>query len=1289
MIIKKMSDPARILLADDGTIRRARKRVLEEEGYEVVEAADSATILTKCRLLTLDLVIINALLPDIDGDEILNQLQNQAIANPVPILIITENTEEAIERAYQHGAADCMTSPVPISAFRQHVRQLLKQQQLEQAFAEQQQQFQALIDHLPESISVKDWQSRYIATNIIYRQEIGATNPEDILGKTVFELFPQDIATVYAADDQALIQSGVPLLEMERERLKQGKLGWVSVSKIPLRDRRGQIIRIMDITRDITQRKQVEAALKQRDEQFQRLAEATFEGIVIHESGRILELNQALATMFGYRPDELIGKTVFELVTLESRAVMENNIQTQYENPYEVIGLRKEGRRFHIEIHWRKYPCQGQIIQVLAFRDITERKQVEEALKAKAQEEHEFRTYLKALHGIVIELTAINDLDEFYKAAVALGLQRLGFDRLGFLLYDAEHSSAIGTYGTDAYGMLTDERKLRLDPSHLTNILQRAFQKEERFALDEQAQLYSNFQPIGLGWNAAAVLWNGSEKLGWLAIDNGVKHLPVSKPQIELLVLYALALGSLLVQKRTQINLQESEARLRQSEAKFATAFRASPAAIAIARVSDGRWIEVNESLAKMTGYSSEELIGHTSAELGLVDESSRDKVLEAIQLHGRVRDVEIQMRTRSNQVRELLMSSEYIELDDEVCALTIQYDITQLKSMEAALSESEERYRGLFENAPIGISIGYGTVRTYVNPAFMRMFGYDNITEILSISALEQIAPECREDILSLIQSDPPPLNQSVTFESLGQRKDGTFFPVQIQLGRLELAEGTRRVIFVSDISTRKQAEIALRENEQKLQTFFEVLPVGVSVMDKAGRIIEMNPALEKIFSFSKTNTYPSYRYIHNDGTPLPLSEFPGTQAFTTQKTVHDMEIGVIKEDGQLVWTSISAAPLPPGNSGVIVVTLDITERKRAENRFRSLIESAPDAMIIVDQQGQITLVNSRTEAVFGYDRVDMIGRPIEMLIPERFHKRHIVHRNAYITEPRVQSMGIGLELYALRKDGSQFPVEVNLSPIETAEGVLIASTIRNITERKQAEKLLAEQAQELARSNQELEQFAYIASHDLQEPLRMVTSYMGLLSQRYAGKLDEKADKYIGFAVDGAMRMQELINDLLAYSRVGSREPNLLQVEMETVLDTVLQNLSVVIKETQAAITHDPLPSVWADKTTIVQLLQNLIGNAIKFRGMSVPQVHITANTQEKSWLFSVQDNGIGIDAEYSEQVFEIFKRLHTRKEYSGTGLGLAICKKIIERHGGRIWLESEVGKGSTFYFSLPQKE
>jgi PAS domain S-box-containing protein len=368
---------------------------------------------------------------------------------------------------------------------------------------------------------------------------------------------------------------------------------------------------------------------------------------------------------------------------------------------------------------------------------------------------------------------------------------------------------------------------------------------------------------------------------------------------------------------------------------------------------------------------------------------------------------------------------------------------------------------------------------------------------------------------------------------------------------------------------------------------------------------------------------------------------------------------------------------------------------------RIDVILDTVVDAIITIDEQGIVESLNHAAERLFGYPAVDLVGNNINLLMPSLYREEHDSYFQIYHKSGISQIVGIGREVTSQRADGTTFPAELAVSEVWVGGRRLFTGIVHDISDLKRTLRQLAvshrELAQrarqieqfnfELSRSNEELKQFAYVASHDLQEPLRKVVAFCQLLESEYKDRLDENARNYIRFAVDGAYRMNALVTDLLGYSRIQTQGKQLEPTGANEVCDEAIENLSLTIQDAGAHVIRRSLPTVHADSAQLIRLFQNLIANAIKYRSDEPPRVEITAEERSQEWLFRVSDNGMGIDPKYHERIFVIFQRLHSREEYGGTGIGLAVCQRIVERAGGRIWVESSVGAGSTFCFTVPK--
>jgi PAS domain S-box-containing protein len=745
-----------------------------------------------------------------------------------------------------------------------------------------------------------------------------------------------------------------------------------------------------------------------------------------------------------------------------------------------------------------------------------------------------------------------------------------------------------------------------------------------------------------------------------------------------------------------------------ESDAKYRGLLEAAPDAMVVVNQS-GEIVLLNVQAEKQFGYSRDELVGQKVKNIipegfaeRLIADGTRSAADALAQQIGTGIEL-IALRKNGTKFPIEIMLSPLESAEGTLVTAAIR-DITTRKDAEKHLAQMEGRYRGLLEAAPDAmVVVNQGGEIVLLNVQAEKQFGYSR--DELVGQKVKNIIPEgfAERLIADGTRSAAEALAQQIGtgIELIARRKNRTEFPIEIMLSPLESAEGTLVTAAIRDISVRRSAENHLAQMEGRYRGLLEAAPDAMVVVNQGGEIVLLNVQAEKQFGYSRDELVgQKVKNIIPEGFAERLIA-DGTRSAAealAQQIGTGIELIARRKNRSEFPIEIMLSPLESAEGTLVTAAIrDISVRRAAEKhlaqmegRYRGLLEAAPDAMVVVNQGGEIVLLNVQAEKQFGYSRDELVGQKVKNIIPEGFAERLVADALRSVEDALAQQIGTGIELIARRKNRSEFPIEIMLSPLESAEGILVTAAVRDITARKRAEANLLNKVEELNRSNEELGQFAYIASHDLQEPLRMVASYTQLLARRYKGKLDSDADEFIAFAVDGASRMQRLIQDLLTYSRVGTKGKDLLDISSEQALQQALINLRGTIEEKGALVTHDPLPSVFADEMQLIQLFQNLIGNAIKYQRPGIPKVHVTASRNGgKKWTFSVKDNGLGIDPQYFEKIFGMFQRLHKREEFAGTGIGLAICKKIVERHGGSISVESQPGHGSTFHFALAESE
>lgn len=1061
-----------------------------------------------------------------------------------------------------------------------------------------------------------------------------AGSAEELIGRPVMEtVHPEDRYDIQDNIKAFGEERGAEFIEARRVRfdgtmfLGEGRSRMISWNGEP-----GMLV----VIRDISEHVAAQDALLESEERHRQIVQASPDGVLIHVDGEIVFANESAVEMFrardehdltGRRSDELVPDRLLDEVRQRRQQVQ----RTGAANTLETTRRRLDGTEFTVEVVGSRYIWHGAPANLTILRDVTERVEAEKSRRAAEERYHQ----ILDLSPNAIFVHCHERLAYLNPAAVRMfgaidADQLLGRPVMDFLHPD-ERQKVLDHRPREAAGEnVTDisVRRLRLDGSEFVT---RA--------------------------NSAAISWGGEPGVLVIARDVTEEHA--------------------------------AEKMLRESEERHRQIVNQNP---------DAAFIHVNEKIV-FANPAAAELLGAESPE-ALVGRNAMDIVPDDELEATRRRRATLEQDGVALPVKEgrfkRLDGSEFVAdatgaayvWDGAPATLTIMRDVTHRVESERALQESEERHRQIVDLNPDAILVHVKDHILFANPAAVELFGANTEADLIGRSPFD-LTPVDSHGIMAERRKQVLAEGFAPLMETRRKRLDGSEFDAEITSSIYTWSGSTAIMTMVRDVSARVDAERKRKALEDRSQKILDLAPQGIFVHGD-GKILYANPAAIRLFG----GTTPE-DLVGRDGLEL-IHPDDHAQAMQIRENIRNgvdvplQDMRRFRLDGtEFMSRSANSNIEWDGIEANIVIVEDITERhaaelarRESELRHRTITEASPDG-ILVYVDFKIVFANRAAADMYQVESPDeLLGRPVTDFIPEEERQRFLESFTQLKPGETVQSV-VGRRL---RDSGEEFHGEAVRSGYIWKGQPATLVVMRDMSERFAAQLQLQDHAEQLERSNKELERFAYVASHDLKEPLRMVSSFCELLKERYADKLDETADQYIDFAVDGAQRMHGLIDDLLQLSRAGTDELEGVAVDLNVVVSNVEHNLLAQIAEAGAELRYHNLPTVHGDPTLLVQLFQNLISNAIKFRTDAPPVVEIAAIEGAEGCTVSVKDNGIGVDPAHHERMFEVFKTLHARGKYDGNGIGLSICRKVVERHGGRLWIESSLGSGTEFFFTLP---
>lgn len=720
----------------------------------------------------------------------------------------------------------------------------------------------------------------------------------------------------------------------------------------------------------------------------------------------------------------------------------------------------------------------------------------------------------------------------------------------------------------------------------------------------------------------------------------------------------------------------------------FELFFRISIDAMIIADL-DGKIVDFNQAYETITGFTRAELFEKNGGWDLILPE---DVPVLAAQIehiksgNAVMKNYEVRLLNKAGELRIVSYDIKVDIIKQQIYA--IGRDITKIKEQEREMQISEARLRFFFDNALEGMCIILDRKYSMVNKAFLNILGTTDSNLVVGKDFIEFVGDEYK-DLVNRIVNE----NSEAQYQSQVVRFDGTRKNVEITGKSIEFNGQKMRISVVRDLDESKRLQEIVRENEDRFKAIFQNSTMGILLTDFNGTILELNSVIAERLGYTIDTLKGGnlVELIFEEDRPNALNS--AMMLYDGRAEVTYGERRLIKQTADTTWVKMTCSIIKTSEDKRLVLAIleNIDTQKNnekalieSEEKLRAVYESSPMGILITKSPGIIFDVNPAFAEMMGYTDEELRGKnlaeithPSDLEISEQWLEK--IYSGAienYVAEKKY-----------IRKDGTNFWAKAVVSTMShVANEVVTVAIIENIEKKKITEDALEQKNKELTQINQELEHFAYVASHDLQEPLRTITSFIQILERRYASKLDEDAQQFMGFVVDGAKRMQTLIHDLLEYSRINRFNTGYEKIDLNEIFNTVSRVLKDKIESNDALVIAENLPYVYGNRIQLTQVFQNLIDNAIKFKAKKrKPEIIISVNDLKDKWELVFMDNGIGISQEYFQRIFVIFQRLHTLEEYTGTGIGLAICKKIVERHGGEIWVDSKPGKGTTFHLTI----